>query len=141
MNSVFKKNMLKRYLVFIFRNLSLEKSLQCILFAMYIVHLVFMFQRNMNKEHNCKNVGCLETFSWHMQVIRHRAKGKYFPPVTQKKYHFVDGKQKCRKCSKEFSHQTGVARHVTKTDCMKKKVEYKCRVCSKIFLYKFLDIS
>ena len=39
----------------------------------------------MNKKNNCKNVGCCETFSWLMQVIRHRATCKYPQPVMQKK--------------------------------------------------------
>ena len=54
--------------------------------------------------------------------------------MKKKKKKIVDSKYKCGKCSKEFSHQAGIARHVAKTDCRKKKVQHKCRVCSKIFL-------
>jgi len=89
----------------------------------------------MSKQYNCKNVGCRETFSWPMQVARHAAKCQYPVPVVQKKYHLVDGKYRCSKCSKGFSHQASATRH-SKIDCLKQKKEYKCTVCSKVFLYK-----
>ena len=89
----------------------------------------------MSKKNNCKNVGCCETFSWPMQVVRHRAKCQYSEPVVRKKYSLIDGKYRRAKCSKEFVLQASTTRHGN-IDCVKGKKGHKSTICSKIFPYK-----
>ena len=67
----------------------------------------------------CKNVGCPLEFRFPMQMYRHLAKCTY-PSPPSKLYEALDGKFKCKRCSKQFSHQASVIRHLTTCDDTKK---------------------
>ena len=87
----------------------------------------------MSKKYKCKNVECHETFTWPMQLAKHKTKCKYPEPVIQKNYKLDEGTHQCLTCFKEFRHQASATRHNSKKK--KKNSEYKCNVCSKVFLY------
>ena len=91
----------------------------------------------MDKKYHCKNIGCRASFTWPMQVARHKLKCTFHASSVEQKYKLVDGKYQCSKCKKSFTHQASSTRH-TKINCLKKKKEFKCSVCNKLFIYKSL---
>ena len=94
-------------------------------------------KENIVPQYACDREGCRKTFTWRMQLQRHKKKCTKPTALKKEKGYICDNNVfKCASCEWKTEYRKSIIRHVDDNICHKKKPVHKCTICDNLFDHK-----